>query len=64
MLVGQKVRVHSSSQIGQTGVLTALEERKTDLPNGIKTATASILFGNNEKAVVPLANFDIIEVES
>lgn len=64
MQVGQKVRVHSSLQIGQTGVLTALEERKTELPNGIKTATASILFRNNEKAVVPLANFDILEVES
>jgi len=61
---GQKVRVHTSTQTGQTGVLTALNPGKTSLPNGIKTDSASILFKNNEKAIVPLSNFDIIQVEN
>jgi biotin carboxyl carrier protein/transcription antitermination factor NusG len=60
---GQKVRVHSSSYAGKTGVLTAINAGKTTLPNGLRTATASVLFQNNEKTVVPFSNFDIIEVE-
>jgi hypothetical protein len=60
---GQKVRVHTSSFVGRTGVLTAINGGKTNLPNGLRTATASVLFQNNEKTVVPFANFDIIEVE-
>ena len=60
---GQKVRVHSSSFAGSTGVLTAINPGKTTLPNGLRTATASVLFTNNEKTVVPFSNIDIIEVE-
>jgi transcription antitermination factor NusG len=60
---GQKVRVHSSTFAGKTGVLTAINSGKTTLPNGLRTATASVLFQNNEKTVLPFANFDIIEVE-
>jgi transcription antitermination factor NusG len=60
---GQKVRVHSSFFAGKTGVLTAINAGKTTLPNGLRTATASVLFQNNEKTVVPFSNFDIIEVE-
>lgn len=60
---GQLVRVHSSFFAGKTGVLTAINTGKTTLPNGLRTATASVLFQNNEKTVVPFSNFDIIEVE-
>ncbi len=60
---GQKIRVHSSSYAGKTGVLTAINTGKTTLPNGLRTATASVLFQNNEKTVVPFSNLDIIEVE-
>lgn len=60
---GQRVRVHSSSFAGKIGVLTAINAGKTSLPNGLRTATASVLFQNNEKTVLPFSNFDIIEVE-
>lgn len=60
---GQLVRVHSSFFAGKTGVLTAINTGKTTLPNGLRTATASVLFQNNEKTVVPFSNFDIIEME-
>jgi len=60
---GQKVRVHSSFFAGKTGVLTAINAGKTTLPNGLRTATASVLFQNNEKTVVPFSNFDIIDLQ-
>jgi len=63
LVEGQLVRVHSSFFAGKTGVLTAINTGKTTLPNGLRTATASVLFQNNEKTVVPFSNFDIIEVE-
>lgn len=59
---GQKVRIHSSSYAGKTGVLTAINTGKTILPNGLRTNTASVLFSNNEKSVQPFSNLDIIEL--
>ena len=64
LAAGQSVRVHHSIGFGQIGTVTALNSVKTTLPNGLRTNTASILFQNNEKAVLPISNFDIIESNS
>lgn len=59
---GQSVRIHSSPYTGQVGMITAINSMKSSLPNGLRTATASILI-NNKNVVVPLSNFDIINAE-
>lgn len=59
---GQKVRIHSSSYAGKTGILTAINAGKTILPNGLRTNTASVLFSNNEKTIQPFSNMDIVEM--
>ena len=59
---GQHVRIHTAPYAGQTGTLTAVNQAKTTLPNGLRSSTASILFSNNEKVAVPLSNFEIIDI--
>jgi transcription antitermination factor NusG len=59
---GQSVRIHTSPYTGQVGMITAINTMKSSLPNGLRTATASILI-NNKNIVVPLSNFDIINAE-
>jgi hypothetical protein len=59
---GQQVRIHSAPYAGKVGVITTINSSKTVLPNGLRTSTALITFSETEKAVVPLSNFDIIDI--
>lgn len=61
---GQKVRIHTSQFAGKIGSITALNVKPVELPNGIRTTTASVLLQNNENVMLPFSNFDIIETES
>jgi hypothetical protein len=60
---GQIIRVHSAPYLGRVGTIQKLLEGQQTLPNGIRTRCAAIKFENNENAVVPLTNMDIIDVE-
>jgi hypothetical protein len=62
--LGQIVRVHTSPYLGQVGSIERVADGLETLPNGIRTAATSIKFVNNEKAVVPFANMDIIDLEN
>jgi len=61
---GQKVKIHTSQFAGKIGTITAQNVKPIELPNGIRTVTASILLQSNENVMLPVSNFDIIEAES
>jgi hypothetical protein len=62
--MGQIVRVHTSPYLGQIGSIERVGDGLVTLTNGIRTTATSIKFLNNEKAVVPFANMDIIDLEN
>jgi len=57
---GQKVRVLRAPFAGQIGTLEHLLPGKQTLPSGIQTQAAQVRLENEEKALVPLANLEVI----
>jgi hypothetical protein len=60
---GQIARIHTSPYAGQLGVISSFNQARTALPNGLRTATASIILKDKQEVIVPLSNFDIINIE-
>lgn len=58
---GCVVRVNSGPNQGKAAVLKKINPTKTKLPNGIRTACATIEFSDEDQVSVPLANLDILE---
>ena len=58
---GQSVRINTPPYNGQVGKLEALLPGMTQLPNGIRTRSATILLENSAQITIPLANMDVIE---
>ena len=62
--VGQLTRVHTSPYVGQLAVVDSLKEGMTTLPNRIKANAVGLKFMNNEKAAIPLHNFELIDLDN
>lgn len=60
----QTVRVNSGGLRGKTGVIEKILNGLTNLPNGLRAQAASVVFENNEKAVIPLSDLDIIDLKN
>ena len=61
---GQTVRVHASAHRGKVGVIEKVISGLSVLPGGLRASSAAIIFEDNEKAVVPLVNLDIIDLKN
>ena len=57
---GQTVRVRTQPYMGKIGKLSALRPGLTRLPNGLHAQAAVVLIDENQ-AVIPLVNLDVIE---
>ncbi len=62
--LGQTVRGHQAPRVGQIGRVLAVHEGLTMLPNGLRAPAATIKFQNNEEEILPITNFDIIDLEN
>ncbi len=60
--VGQTVRVHAGTRLGQVGVITRMLPGLNATPSGIRCACAGVKFQNEEIDIVPLVNLDIINL--
>lgn len=61
---GQAVRVHANPYSGRVGWIQNIISGLASLPNGLRTTAAAIKFQNNESAIIPLINLDIIDIEN
>jgi hypothetical protein len=61
---GQTVRVHTAPYNGRVGWIENIIAGLSLLPNGCRAHCAAIKFQDDEKAVVPLANLDIIDIKN
>lgn len=57
---GQKVRVLRAPHAGQIGTLEFVLPGKQTLPSGIRARAAQVRLENNEKALLPLANLEVL----
>lgn len=62
--VGQLARVHTSPYVGQLAVVDSLKEGMTTLPNRVKANAVGLKFMNNDKAAIPLHNFELIDLDN
>jgi len=58
---GQQVRVTHSLYLGRTGTIVELIPGLTELPNGIKAATARVRLEGEEPVDLPLVNLEILD---
>lgn len=61
---GQTVRAHQAPRAGQIGRIVAVHNGLSPLPNGLRAPAVTIKFQNNEEQVLPITNFDIIDLEN
>lgn len=57
--VGKQVHLLRAPYIGQTGTVSAMMGF-TKMPNGLQTEAVEVTLSNEEKAIVPLANIEIL----
>lgn len=57
---GQTVRLHTGSYAGRVGRIESLLPGFTLLPSGLRAAAARVVFGENSREIIPLANLDVI----
>lgn len=57
---GQTVRLHTGSYAGRVGRIESLLPGLTLLPNGLRASAARVIFGENSREIIPLANLDVI----
>ncbi len=57
---GQTVRLHTGAYAGRIGKIEGLLPGVTLLPSGLRAASARVIFGENSREIVPLANLDVI----
>lgn len=62
--VGQLARVNTSPYVGQLAMVDSIKDGLTTLPNRIKTNAVGLKFLNNEKAAIPLHNFELIDLDN
>jgi hypothetical protein len=58
---GQVVRIHGSPFLGQTGTINSLRGGSATLSNGLRAPAAELRLENGERALIPLANLDVLE---
>ena len=61
---GQIVRLHSGAYAGRVGKIESLLPGFTLLPNGLRVNAARVLFGEDSREIIPLANLDLISVSN
>jgi hypothetical protein len=61
---GHTIRVHSAPYAGRLGIVQASINGLSTLPNGLRTIAAAVKFSNNEKAIIPVANLEIIDLDN
>ncbi len=57
---GQTVRLQTGSYAGRVGRIESLLPGLTLLPSGLRAAAARVIFGENSREIIPLANLDVI----
>lgn len=57
---GQTVRLQTGSYAGRIGRIESLLPGLTLLPGGLRTSAARVIFGENTREIIPLANLDVI----
>ena len=57
---GQAVRLHTGSYAGRVGKIESLLPGLTLLPGGLRATAARVIFGENSREIIPLANLDVI----
>lgn len=57
---GQTVRLHTGSYAGRVGRIESLLPGLTLLPGGLRANAARVIFGENSREIIPLANLDVI----
>ncbi len=62
--LGQMVRVHSAPYCGQLATVDSFKEGMTTLPNHIRANAVGLKFLNNERAAIPLPNFELIDLDN
>lgn len=60
---GQLVRENAYPHAGQIGMIEKISTASVLLPSGLRAAAAEVKF-NQEKRIVPLANLEVISIES
>ncbi len=58
---GQVVRIQGSSYWGQTATIQAVRPGSVALPNGLRAPAAELRLENGDRALIPLANLDVLE---
>jgi hypothetical protein len=58
--VGQKVRVQGVPYTGKNGTIVSLSQGFEDMPNGLRVLAAEIAFEDDTRAVIPLANLEVL----
>lgn len=61
---GQLARVHTPPFNGQLAMVIKKMDGMSTLPNRIRASAVGVKFLNNEKAVIPLANLELIDLEN
>ncbi len=57
---GDRVRILRAPYMGTVGMVNAIFPSSTRFPSGIQTEAAEIIFEDEEKVVVPLANIEVL----
>ena len=57
---GQTVRLHTGAYAGRIGRIESLLPGQTLMPGGLRAAAARVIFGENSREIIPLANLDVI----
>jgi len=58
---GKVVRVNSGPHIGKAATIVKMNQNLTTLPNGVRSICAQVEFQEEDLAMIPLANLDILE---
>jgi hypothetical protein len=61
---GQLARVHTPPYNGQLAIIMKKMDGMSTLPNRVRTTAVGVKFLSNEKAVIPLANLELIDLEN
>jgi hypothetical protein len=61
---GQLTRVHTPPYAGQLAFVETIKDGMTTLPNRIKANSVGLKFLNNERAAIPLNNFELIDLDN
>jgi hypothetical protein len=62
--LGQLVKVHSAPYCGQLATVDSIKEGMTSLPNHIRANAVGLKFLDNQRAAIPLPNFELIDLDN